>query len=392
MNMNAIFSKENNLALPQDLGLYIHVPFCRQRCGYCDFYSQTDVSLQDAFVKRIQSDIDELAPREIPIKTLYFGGGTPSLLGPYIGPLVSYIRSRLEVVEGAEITVEVNPESFSLELLTDFIHHGVNRISIGIQALDDDVLLRVGRLHDAHRALDALEMLHNARINYSVDLITGIPGTTVKDSESWIEQVAAQKPHHLSLYPLTISHECALAKKSAFTHINEDESAEHLLQAWHKAESLGYQHYEISNFALSGCESVHNTRYWETDPYLGLGPSASSALDMNDGSRMRFTQPSDIKRWLATNDHFSLDCVNTDFEVLSAQDAQRESLMLLMRMKTGVSLQDVQLAGLRDLFDEFIQKGFISFNSQTQRYQPTEYGWMLGNDMFGAIWCYNKKM
>lgn len=392
MSMSSIFNKDNDFDMSQRLGLYVHVPFCRKRCGYCDFYSQTDTSLVDAFVKGVQSDVDELASHNFWVKTLYFGGGTPSLLGSKLGELVSYICERLNIIDDAEITVEVNPESFSGELLDDLLAHGVNRISIGVQALDDGVLSHVGRLHNAQRALDALKILQKAQINYSVDLITGIPGTIPEDIEYWIEQVTAFALPHLSLYPLTIGEDCALAKDSAFAHLSEDVSAEHLLRAWHKAEELGYQHYEVSNFARPGFESKHNTLYWETQPYIGLGPSASSALELKDGSRIRFTQPSDLKTWLGSDEHFSRENLSLDFEVLNPQDAQRESLMLAMRLKEGASLATVQAARLEALFEEVVQQGFVAYDHQTSRYMPTERGWMLGNELFGVIWCYGKEL
>lgn len=390
--MSTIFNRDNDFDLSQGVGLYVHVPFCRKRCGYCDFYSQTDTSLVDAFIKGVQSDVEELARHNITIKTLYFGGGTPSLLGSKLSDLVSFIRKRLNIIDGAEITVEVNPESFSKELLGNLLTHGVNRFSIGVQALDDGVLSRVGRLHNTQRALDALKILQTAQVNFSVDLITGIPGSTPEDIEHWIEQVAAFGPQHLSLYPLSISEDCALAKDSAFAYLSEDVSAEHLLRAWHRAEDLGYQHYEVSNFALPGFESKHNSLYWETQPYIGLGPSASSALDVRDGSRIRFTQPADINGWLAINDHFNLEDLQPDVEVLNTLDAQRESLMLAMRLREGASFATVKETLLEALFDEFIQQGFVTYDSQTSHYLPTEHGWMLGNEMFGAIWCYGKEL
>lgn len=385
--MNPTYNIASELRTLPFCGLYIHVPFCHARCAYCDFYSQTSCHDTDQirYCAAVKSSLDALAETEVPISTLYFGGGTPSALGPRLPDLVRYAKENVPVQPDAEITVEVNPESFDENLLEELVASGVNRISVGVQALDDRVLSLLSRLHTKADALRTLELLKKAGINYSVDLIAAIPSTTPEDMRAWIDEVALYNPFHISLYPLSVEPRSALASHPLFQNIDEDFAADCLEQAWTDIEHHGFVHYEISNFAREGFESKHNTSYWEGASYIGIGPSASSSINRLDSSRLRFTLTDSLEEFCTLP--ALIMGKQDDTEELSATDALREDIMLAMRLKSGVSLERVEAAGLIEVFQALRGDGMCIFDKLSSRFIPTRRGWMLGNEMFGAIWC-----
>lgn len=387
--MNRTYNIISEVRRQERMGLYVHVPFCHARCAYCDFYSQTHCTkeAQDRYVAALARSIDALAPACPPISTVYFGGGTPSALGLRLPPLISHVGRSLPVEPRAEITVEVNPESFDERLLCVLVEAGVNRISMGVQALDDDVLKSLGRLHTASDARSAMRLLQESGLNYSVDLIAGVPDTTREDMSAWVHEVASFKPQHLSIYPLTVEPRSALAQRPSFIPLDEDDAADYLESAWADAQAAGYYHYEVSNFAHVGFESAHNSAYWSGTPYLGIGPSASSALSLATGERLRFTQTDDFDDFCALPADVERELAGADCETLSLNEVARENLMLAMRMSLGAAHSDVQAAGLGEVFLSLVRTGLCRFDAVSRHFVPTKKGWMLGNEMFGAIWC-----
>lgn len=261
-------------------GLYVHFPFCRSKCAYCDFYSQPRYerveeycrALAEEFAARRQSVGDE------PFRTVYLGGGTPSSVPlELLAPLLETFGAR----EAEEVTIEVNPEDVSPEWIARLQElTPVNRVSIGLQSLDDDCLRQVGRRHTAAEAIRSLKLLIDAGLNVSADLIMGLPGQTLASWTDSLGRVLALRPQHLSAYILTYEPGTRLTARLQAGKLSE--APDFLIEAMHgvlcdSAARDGYEHYEVSNFALMGFKSRHNASYWDTSiPYLGLGPGAHS--------------------------------------------------------------------------------------------------------------------
>jgi oxygen-independent coproporphyrinogen-3 oxidase len=272
-------------------GLYIHIPFCKQACHYCDFHFST---LTDQRYEMVQSMITELEIRksylaDAPLETIYFGGGTPSILDTkQLESILAASRRLFHVVPEAELTVECNPDDLSPSILRQLVTLGVNRLSIGIQSFDDAVLKYFNR---AHNSAESLKCISEARAagfeNISIDLIYGIPG---QDSDAWLKNIrkaTALEPEHISAYALTIEEKTVFGRKYAkgqLTPLPEEHVAAQFELLMLEMEAAGYEHYEISNFAKPGRRSKHNTSYWEQKPYLGIGPSAHSY----DGTSRQF--------------------------------------------------------------------------------------------------------
>ena len=393
MLMKTISNIDKLLAKQDELGLYIHVPFCHARCAYCDFYSQTRSDAQSihAYVDALRKMIISYAPYMKTVSSVYFGGGTPSVLGLRLVEVLEAINSCISVKEGAEITVEVNPESLTKEVLDAYRAAGVNRISMGVQACDDDVLKRLGRIHTMEQTDAALQLVRSSGIAFSVDFIVGIPGVDPGAIHSWLVHVLPFKPSHISVYPLSVEEGTSLSTLREFQDIDEDDQAEALTEAWSALENAGFVHYEVSNFARPGCESVHNSSYWHKKPYLGLGPSASSMLMNDENERVRFTLRDDLDSFLADHRHDITGELDVIGGVQDEHAVEREDVMLAMRTNQGVDARVVEHASLVGVFDALIDEGLCIFERDSQHYVPTQKGWMLGNEMFGAIWCANEE-
>lgn len=263
-------------------GIYLHIPFCRKACHYCNFHFSTSLGRADKMVEAIDTEII-LRRHEIEedIETIYFGGGTPSILEPaQISKLLNTIRNNYPVAHSTEITLEANPDDISLEKALAWKQMGINRFSIGVQSFADENLRWMNRAHNASQSIACIHTIREAGFdNFSIDLIYGTPGQTQTDWISDLEQAIQLKIPHLSCYALTVEEGTALhhmigsGKKE---RISADEQAERFEALVKLSSAAGYVHYEISNLALPGKESKHNAAYWEGKPYLGVGPSAHS--------------------------------------------------------------------------------------------------------------------
>lgn len=385
LNITSLIAKQQG-----PLGLYVHVPFCKARCAYCDFYSQVDCSVErmKAYAEKLKTVIDELATCHPRIATLYFGGGTPSALRALLPELVAYAVRKLKLEKHAEITIEANPESLSESLLIALKQAGVTRVSLGVQACDSSALARLGRLHNHKQTSTALSLLKRSGLHFSADLIVGIPDTTPSDVSSWIAEILTFAPEHISVYPLSVEEDAPLAHIEAFQDISPDFQADCLEAAWDALAQAGYEHYEVANFALPGYASRHNSSYWHGIPYVGLGPSASSMLIREDGSRLRCTLTETLEDFLASE---GLDVLG-ESEILGFTEtglslALREDIMLAMRTREGVVQEMMHDAQLEDVARKLVEEKLCTFDARQNRYLPTEHGWLLGNEMFGALWC-----
>lgn len=264
-------------------GIYIHIPFCKKLCHYCDFYHVVSDGDHSDYIKALLQEAEirrnYLAPETI--STIYFGGGTPSVLPPAaVGSIIDQLTKIFKVEKENEITVELNPDDVTGEYIKDLKDQGVNRVSLGVQSWYDDDLKLLNRRHNSAQASAALEMIFKAGFgNVTIDLIYGIPGMGTERWESNLEKTLATEISHLSAYHMTIEKGTVFGKmkeKDLLREIDEEESTTQFNMLIDKTGSAGFIQYEISNFAKPGFFSVHNTNYWKQVPYLGLGPSAHS--------------------------------------------------------------------------------------------------------------------
>jgi oxygen-independent coproporphyrinogen-3 oxidase len=299
------------------LGLYLHIPFCVRKCNYCDFVSFPGQGADriDAYLDRLCGDIAAAGKTygtRYHVDTVFIGGGTPSLLSPeQLGHVLKAVNGAflcgcefaekcgagIGKCDGLEITLESNPGTFDEEKLRAYLDLGVNRLSMGVQSLDDGVLKRLGRIHDSETAVKAMRAAKNLRLNYNVDLMLGIPGQTLAVWEDTLKQVLAEEPKHISFYSLQLEMGTPFYRdfkdgKLALPEWSENRAMYH--RALEILKDAGYKHYEISNAAIPGYECKHNLKYWTMQDYLGLGMAAHSFL----GGRRCFTT-SDLKAYLA---------------------------------------------------------------------------------------------
>jgi len=336
----------------QPAGIYIHVPFCLRKCRYCDFYSATELNKRDAFVAALRREI-ELAPDPGPADTLYFGGGTPSLLDPgQVAAVIAAVKARFSFLPDVEITLEANPGTVDQATLTDFKSAGVNRLNLGIQSFDDRQLAFLGRIHTAHEARQSIEATRAAGFtNLGLDLIYGLPGQTVADLVRVVERAVTFKPEHLSCYLLTYEKGTPLDREREMGNVvplAEKESAQLFLEIMDLLAASGYMQYEISNFARSESHvSRHNRKYWNFAPYVGLGPAAHSFLDP-----VRYWNHSELSVYLSTLEQGQLPVRAK--ESLTPGQQMIEAVYLGLRQTAGISIP------------AFNQKFAVDFNTLFQ--------------------------
>lgn len=320
-----------------DFGIYIHVPYCRSKCLYCDFYSvggrHEGTAFADALLREFAARRHILDDTSGPY-TLYIGGGTPSLLDTdIIRRLCSEISESIGHAP-VETTVEVNPEDVTRAKSHEWRLAGINRVSMGVQSLMDAELRRVGRRHDAAKARDAFAILRDDFDNVSLDMMFGLPLQSVDTLARTIDGFLAMNPEHISAYSLMYEEGTPLTRLRAKGSIPEtpDETClEMYRQVSGRLADAGYVHYELSNYARPGYESRHNTLYWEGKPYLGLGPGAHSY----DGSRRRYAMKPDVRKYVASS------CPEAFLytEELGDTELREEMVMTRLRLRDGLDLQ-----------------------------------------------------
>jgi oxygen-independent coproporphyrinogen-3 oxidase len=320
-------------------GVYIHIPFCRKACHYCNFHFSTSALQRAELVSAILHEID-LRENYLsePVSTIYFGGGTPSILPtPDIERILTRIMRTFVVKAGAEITFEANPDDISETKLNEWKETGVNRLSIGVQSFFEDDLTWMNRAHTASQAIESINAAHAAGFNnLTIDLIYGTPTLTDDKWRSNVEKAIELQIPHLSCYALTVEPKTALdklIKQKKLAEVDPEKQARHfeLLMQW--MEHAGYEQYEISNFARPGLRSRHNSSYWEGKPYIGLGPSAHS---FNGYSR----------QWNVANNALYLqsilkNSIPFEEEILSEEQQLNEYIMTSLRTSEGLSLEKV---------------------------------------------------
>lgn len=357
-------------------GLYIHIPFCRKACNYCNFHFSTSLNQINEMVSSIAKEM-EMRAKEIDeeINTIYFGGGTPSLL--HIGlleTLMNTARRHYNINDQAEITLEANPDDIVVEKAEAWKALGINRFSIGIQSFADENLKWMNRAHNAIQSTTAIDLIKQTGFhNYSIDLIYGTPGQSM---EGWIKDLQTAFElgvPHLSCYALTVEEKTALnslINKGELPEINQDEQADRFEALMQLSADAGYHHYEISNFALPGYESKHNSAYWEGVVYLGFGPSAHSF----DGVK---------RKWNISNNNAYIKSLTNHLlpqkeETLSKKDVLNEYIMTALRQSKGIEKKILLQKGGETCLAEI--SSLIKPYLKTHKVVEDEKGWRLTND------------
>ncbi len=357
--------------------LYIHIPFCKKRCLYCDFATEAC----DADSKKVRKYLDKLIG-EIrdasksgmlgEIETVYIGGGTPTYLGhSKLIELLYFLTTTLYMKNITEFTIEANPESLTPEIVRDVWALGVNRISIGVQSFDDNMLRTLGRIHNSDTAKSAIKCALERFENVSCDLMCGLPNQTLESWKNDVFTAASLGIKHVSIYPLTIEEHTPFWKmcnRGQLPFPDEDLQADMMEAAEEVLGEFGFERYEVASYCMPGFESKHNTAYWTGKPYLGFGKSAAS-MTQNSERRMR------IQDGIVTDD-------------LNPAQMEAEDIMLMFRMSRGVSDERMEsahalLPELKNALNSLVDEGLVVHTDG--RWKPTKKGWLCGNELYGEI-------
>lgn len=367
------------------LGLYLHVPFCEIKCGYCDFYSLTGSpeEAREAFTTTLCGEIRMKATHG-PADTIFLGGGTPSLLTPdQIGRILQALRESFALAPDAEITMEANPETVTAASLAGFRSAGVNRLSFGVQSLEPGILKTLGRIHSAQRARDAVQEARRAgfeRLN--ADLIFGLPGQSPEIWRRDLTEVLSWPVDHVSCYELTIEPGTAFGARPP--KLPEEEAT---MDMWKtvmtETATAGFGHYEVSNYARAGAECRHNLKYWLDTDFFGFGPAAWGSLQ-----GIRYGNPPSLKRWMDGRER-NFPPAQTDALPLLARQA--ETLVLNLRLRSGCDEAAFAARYGRPALDRFlptlwphIQSGRVE--RKDGRLRLTDAGLLVGNSVWGDIY------
>lgn len=383
-------------ALPEHL--YVHVPLCRTKCAYCDFFSVAEQDLPlsvDALTDALVNQTLAWGERGLairPLETLYIGGGTPSMLGSALAGLVDAIATHVGLATGAEVTVEANPDSLDDSLVALLAEAGVTRVSLGVQSFHDDVLRTLGRVHDATQAMHAARAVRDWNLALSIDLMCGIPGQSMGSWLASVEHAIATGAEHVSVYPLSLESGTPLAAEmllGRFAEPDPDIAADMMIAGSEVLSREGFARYEVANYAKPGAQSRHNTAYWTGREYLGVGPGAHGMLTASTARAAGFIVPEDAARVryaIACDLQAGLQPVSrVDVETLTAEEAAREDVMLGLRLTHGVDVALVERAGVGAVLERLARTGLVERCGE--RWRLTEGGWLLGNEVFGDVWA-----
>ena len=358
--------------------LYLHLPFCKHRCAYCDFTTRAidrnSVEI-DEYIDTLILEIRRKAKEgELSsIETVYIGGGTPSFVGQgRLSKLLYALGVSMDVTPDVECSMEANPESLTPELIRDIYALGVNRLSIGVQSFDDELLRVLGRVHDSDRAKHAIADALERFDNVSVDLMCGVPGQTPDMFQADVQTAVDLGVKHVSVYPLTVEDHTPLRRMvdaGEVEDVNQDHEALMMSMAPNVLAPAGFHRYEVASYALDGYECKHNIAYWTGVPYLGIGVSAVT-MTQNDARRMR-VQDGQVQ------------------DDLDRRQMCAEDLMMKMRMTRGVSDEELFSACALipeavDTFNSLVRDNLVKH--EDGRWMPTFGGWLLGNELYGRIY------
>ena len=390
------FRLEKRPTEKKKLGIYVHIPFCRSKCQYCDFYSiggSRDKDLMDLYLHTLPTHIKEFGERatEYSVDTVYFGGGTPSYFGAdRLVRVFNELQRRFDVDTDAEITFEANPDSASTATLQKLHSEGFNRISLGVQNDNDEVLKKLGRPHTYEQAMSAVRNARKAGFdNISLDLIYGLPGQTFEDWRMTLDHVLELEPEHLSCYGLKVEPNTPLWEyKDCCNLPDDDDQADMYLYACDHLEEVGFRQYEISNFARPGFESRHNLKYWLGGEYLGFGPSAAS-----DFAGKRFTAKANITDYI--EGVMKGGTILSECEDIPSRERAGEYLMLRLRTTQGVDADEytrrflLPFRPIGQLLERFREMGFVK--QDDTRYYLTPKGMLISNKILAELMLAQEK-
>lgn len=316
----------------KELGIYVHIPFCKQKCSYCDFISYSNKSnLVKEYIEVLKREIENSSINEYEITTIYFGGGTPSYVeDKYIVDVLETIKQYYNISKNAEITIEVNPGTVTEEKLKNYIKAGINRLSIGLQSCNNNLLKMIGRIHSYEEFLNTYELARKVGFkNINVDLMIGLPNQNLEDVKDSLKKIIELSPEHISVYSLIIEEGTPIERKIKNRELELPEEDLERKEYWEVKKTLekfGYKHYEISNFAKEGYESKHNVNCWEQKEYIGFGVAAHSYLN-----KIRYSNVDNIEEYLQKNESII-------HEVQDLENQKNEYMLLGLRKIDGIKI------------------------------------------------------
>lgn len=378
--------------------LYIHIPFCMQKCKYCDFLSMAaDEETKERYVEALMNEIAyygrHTEEADKTLETVYFGGGTPTVIGARnLIRILDCVKSHFRLKEGCEITIELNPATIDGEGLKELYQNGVNRLSIGLQSAHNEELKLLGRIHDYEQFLEVFWEARKAGFqNINVDLISSLPGQSVESYKDSLQKVILLNPEHISAYSLILEegtpfYESYVNHPELLPDEETDREMYHLTKELLKA--AGYDRYEISNYAKPGFESKHNSGYWKRVPYLGTGLGASSFMG---GKRRKngINLKEYLQNWKKRRENTVFEGQFEEFYALSLQDEMAEYMYLGLRMSRGVSIKGFEECFGKGLFDVYgkeitrsIREGLLVEDEEEDRIYLTDFGMDVSNYVF----------
>lgn len=321
----------------KEIGIYVHIPFCKRKCEYCDFISYSDKNSKiEEYIEAVKKEI-ELQKVKSEITTIYIGGGTPSYIdSKYIKEIMTEIQKK-NVSKNAEITIEVNPGTVTLEKLKDYKEARINRLSIGLQSAQDELLKQIGRIHNFEQFLETYKMARKVGFkNINVDLMLGLPNQRIKDLKESLEKIIELQPEHISVYSLIVEDGTPIANKLESGELKlPDEDLERNMY-WYVKNTLelnGYKHYEISNFAKQGYESKHNMNCWNQKEYIGIGIAAHSYRDIT-----RYSNTENLGEYIRNVKNEKLERNRIIHEIQKEDDTKKEYMLLGLRQIDGIKV------------------------------------------------------
>lgn len=369
----------------RDAGIYVHLPYCASRCGYCAFVVTTDGSSRDVYLRALERETELLEPEASGsfFDSVYLGGGTPSLLPPAaIARLLDTLRARFAVSAGAEVTLEANPEDVTAQSVRSWVGAGISRVSVGVQSLEDAELSAVGRRHDAARARAALAALVQTGVTVSGDLILGLPGQTEESFRRSVEGLCEAGLDHVSVYLLETEKSKTIEEDRRLhpdRYLSDDAQAELWLELGERLRARGFCHYEISNWAVPGRQARHNLKYWKRTPTLGLGVSAHEFW-----SGRRRANVSGLAAYIAALEAGKRPTVLD--RPIDPQEEAREGIVLGLRLSEGVPRGDLAawIAASEDRllardYEDWREEGLLSETDGAVCF--TEKGFLLSNEV-----------
>ena len=348
----------------KELGIYIHIPFCKQKCYYCDFISYANKEEKvkeyiESLQKEIELESDRYKNEEYEITTIYIGGGTPSFIdASYIERIINTIKQNYKLYENPEITIEVNPGTINEEKIRKYKDIGINRISIGLQTTKDNLLKQIGRIHTYEEFLNCYQIVQKVGVdNINVDLMLGLPNQTLEDLKESLREVINLKPNHISLYSLILEENTVLEKQVSENELelpSEDIERKMYWETKKILEQNGYIHYEISNFSKKGYESKHNLNCWNQKEYLGFGVAAHSYI-----KNKRYCNTNNIEEYIKNVQNGKILSNRTICEIQNKIEEQKEYMLLGLRKIQGIDIQEFK--------NKFIDNPIYIFHKELEK-------------------------